>query len=156
MPLTANRVSFTVLAKSMRISAEFYRELAGFQQVEATDWYIVLRSPDGMEIAFADEVSEFTPRHAWGVLQGVYLSIQVDDILAAVERARAMGVEVIDAPRAMEYGATRALVRDPNNLIVELLTPTAALQARSDVRFAPTAKDPAIDQQQPEENADHT
>lgn len=151
-----NRVLFNILAKDIPTSANFYAELAGFQTIFANDWYVVMALPghEGFELGLIDQVSQFAPRHAWGIHQGSYLTLVVDDVFAAVERARALGVEVIDTPTALENDVTRALVRDPNGVVIDLSTPTAVLEQRSDVYFAP-AKDTAIDQQQAEENARH-
>jgi hypothetical protein len=52
---------------------------------------------------------------------------------------------------ALDYGQTRALIRDPNGLVIDLSTPTAELAARGDVAYAPTEKTTAIDQRQAEE-----
>jgi len=152
-----NRVLFNILAKDIPTSADFYAQLAGFRTIFANDWYVVMAMPgnEGFELGLIDQVSQFAPRHAWGIHQGSYLTLVVDDVFAAVERARALGVEVIDNPTALENDVTRALIRDPNGVVIDLSTPTAVLEQRSDVRFVPASKDTAIDQQQAEENARH-
>ncbi len=144
---------FNILCKNLRDSVSFYRALADFETVYESDWYVVLTVPgrDGVELGLIDQVSEFTPRHAWGMHEGSYLTLVVDDVFAALERARALEVEVIEEPVALDYGPTRALIRDPNGLVIDLSTPTAELAARGDVTYAPTEKTTAIDQRQAEE-----
>ena len=78
-----------------------------------------------------------------------FLTLVVDDVFAAVERARALEVEIIEEPVALDYGQTRALIRDPNGLVIDLSTPTVEL--RGDVDIEPMPRTVAIDQQQPED-----
>jgi len=154
MPAVVERILFNILAKDLTTSAAFYRQLANFEQIYTSDWYVVLAVPGhtGFQLGLIDQVSEFAPRHAWGTAAGGYLTLVVDDVFAALERAREMGVEIIETPTSLEYGQTRALIRDPNGVIIDLSTPTEALASRGDVAFAPSPKDTAVDQQQPEEN----
>ena len=115
------RVLFNILCKDMATSVSFYKELANFEQVYASDWYVVLTAPDvaGLELGLIDQVSEFTPRHAWGMHEGAFLTLVVDDVFAAVERARALEVEIIEEPVALDYGQTRALIRDPKIILLD-------------------------------------
>jgi catechol 2,3-dioxygenase-like lactoylglutathione lyase family enzyme len=147
------RVLFNILCKDMATSIAFYKQLANFQEVYTSDWYVVLTAPDvpGLELGLIDQVSEFTPRHAWGMHEGTFLTLVVDDVFAAVERARALEVEIIEDPVALAYGQTRALIRDPNGLVIDLSTPTIELIERGDVVMEPMERTTALDQQQPED-----
>jgi predicted enzyme related to lactoylglutathione lyase len=157
METSIKRVLFNILVKDLATSAAFYQQLAGFEPIYTSSWYIILTVPgsEAIELGLIDEVSQFAPRHAWGTMQGSYLTLVVNDVFEAVDRARRLGVEIIDEPRALEYGQTRALIRDPNGLVIDLSTPTSELVGRSDAELAPTVKNTAIDQQQPEENHQH-
>lgn len=147
------RVLFNVLCKNMETSVAFYQGLANFSVVYTSDWYVVLSAPDvpGLELGLIDQVSEFTPRHAWGMHEGTFLTLVVDDVFAAVERARQLEAQVIEDPVALDYGQTRALIRDPNGLVIDLSTPTIELAERKDVNVQPMPRTVAIDQQQPED-----
>lgn len=147
------RVLFNVLCKDMGRSVSFYEQLANFTVVYSSDWYVVLSAADvpGLELGLIDQVSEFTPRHAWGTHEGTYLTLVVDDVFAAVERARLLDVEVIEEPVALAYGQTRALIRDPNGMVIDLSTPTIELAERDDVVGIEVERSTAIDQQQPED-----
>lgn len=152
MQTKLRRVLFNILCKDMRTSVAFYEQLAGFSEVYSSDWFVVLTSAEspGLELGLIDQMSEFTPRHAWGRAEGVYLTLVVDDVFAAVERARALEVKVIEEPKALDYGQTRALIRDPNGLVIDLSTPTIELRQREDAP-AEAPRTVAIDQQQPED-----
>lgn len=152
------RVLYNVLCKNLSDSVAFYRALADFNVLYESDWYVVLTPPgqDLVQIGLIDQVSEFTPRHAWGEHYGAYLTLVVDDVFAAVARARDLGVEVIEDPVALAYGQTRALIRDPNGMVIDLSTPTGELAERDDVMFVETEKTTAIDQRQAEEKSRQT
>lgn len=147
------RVLYNVLCQNLEASTAFYRALVDFEVIYESDWYVVLSLPgnEGVQIGLIDQVSEFTPRHAWGEHFGTYLTLVVGDVFATVERARELGVEVIEDPVALPYGQTRALIRDPNGLVIDLSTPTNEVVARSDVVFVDAEKTTAIDQRQAEE-----
>lgn len=153
-----NRVLYNVLCQDLEASTRFYQALADLEVIYESDWYVVLSPPgqSNVQIGLIDQMSEFTPRHAWGEHYGTYLTLVVDDVFAALERARELGVEVIEDPVGLAYGQTRALIRDPNGLVIDLSTPTAILAERGDVAFVEAEKTTAIDQRQAEEKRGQT
>jgi catechol 2,3-dioxygenase-like lactoylglutathione lyase family enzyme len=148
-----NRVLFNILVKDMASSVDFYRRIANLELIFESDWFVVLTPPGqpNVQIGLIDQVSEFTPRHAWGMHEGAYMTFEVDDVFKALEVARELGVEIVEEPVALEYGQTRLLIRDPNGMILDLSTPTDSLVGREDVDLRVSPKPTAIDQQQPEE-----
>lgn len=152
------RVLYNILCRNLADSLAFYRDFLDFEVIEESDWYALL-SPRGqplVQIGLIDQVSEFAPRHAWGEHYGSYLTFVVDDVIAAVARARELGVEVIEDPVALAYGQTRALIRDVNGLVIDLSTPTEELAAGDDIVFVEAEKTTAIDQRQAEEKRGQT
>lgn len=148
------RVLFNILCNDLEASVRFYTGLVDFRVVHQNDWYVVLTpgGQDNVQLGLIDRVSEFAPRHAWGMHEGSYLTLVVDDVFEAVARAQDLGVKVIEEPVALSYGQSRALIRDPNGLVIDLSTPTEELTERYDIEFVDTDKTTAIDQQQPEEH----
>lgn len=129
-----NRVLFNVLCKDLSDSVAFYRELFGLETVYDSDWFVIL-SPAGqpnVQIGLIDQVSEFTPRHAWGMHEGTYLTFVVDDVLDVMDRARAMGADIVSEAVALDYGQTRGLIRDKNGMVIDISTPTEMLAAQED------------------------
>lgn len=145
MAVFIDRVMFNILVKDLTTSAAFYRQLADFEQTYTSDWYIVMTAPGlaGLEIGLIDQVSEFTPRSAGGMPAGGFLTLVVDDVHAAYQRAGELGVEQIEPPTPQTYGQTRALIRDPNGVVIDLSTPTELLGRSA----PPDLEDTAIDQQ---------
>ncbi len=45
-----------------------------------------------VQIGLIDQVSEYTPRHAWGMHEGTYLTFVVDDVFEVMDRAREMAL----------------------------------------------------------------
>jgi len=153
MHATVNRILFNVLAKDLRASVEFYRRIASLEPVFESEWYVVLSPPGqpNVQIGLIDQVSEFAPRHAWGVHEGSYLTLVVDDVRLALGEAREMGLDIIEEPVALEYGQTRMLIRDPNGLVIDISTPTEDL-ARMGGDSVAGSRTTAIDQPQPEDS----
>jgi len=149
MAVFIDRVMFNILVKDLTTSAAFYRQLADFEQTYTSDWYIVMTAPGlaGLEIGLIDQVSEFAPRPAGGMPAGGFLTLVVDDVFAAYRRAGELGVEQIEPPTAQPYGQTRALIRDPNGVVIDLSTPTDALADRLGRSATPDLEYPPVDQQ---------
>jgi catechol 2,3-dioxygenase-like lactoylglutathione lyase family enzyme len=151
MATSVNRVIFNILVRDLTTSAAFYRQLVGFEQTYTSSWYIAMVLPgvDGFQLGLIDEVSEFAPRAAFGPNQGQYLQLAVDNVFETLDRARALGVEIVDEPTALPFGQTRALIRDPNGLMIDLSTPTDDLVNALDRGLTPAFEDASVDQQQP-------
>lgn len=129
-----NRVLFNVLCKDLSASVKFYRQLLDLEPTYESEWFVTL-SPNGqpqIEIGLIDQVSQFTPRHAWGMHEGTYLTFVVDDVYEVLDRARALGAEVVSEPVALDYGQTRGLIRDLNGMVLDISTPTDLLVGRED------------------------
>lgn len=152
------RVLYNILCKNLGDSVAFYRDLADFEVLYESDWYVVLTPPGqrNVQLGLIDQVSEYTPRHAWGMHEGAYLTLVVDDVFEAMERAAALNAEIIEQPVALPYGQTRGLIRDLNGMVLDISTPTAELAERSDVAFVQSEKTTAIDQRQAEEKRGQT
>lgn len=125
-----DRIIFNILAHDIEETAHFYETLCGLKRVYTSDWYIVL-TPTGelgkamcYELGIIDQVHENVPRAARGVFEGGYLTIVVDDVQAAHQRAEALGADIVRPPEATGYGQTKMILRDPNGVVVDISTPT--------------------------------
>ncbi len=148
-----NRVLFNVLCKDLSASVTFYRQLLDLETTYESEWFVTL-SPKGqpeIEIGLIDQVSQFTPRHAWGMHEGTYLTFVVDDVYDVLDRARALGAEIVSEPVALDYGQTRALIQDPNGMVLDISTPTADLELRESMASTGTDGEAEAELDQPEE-----
>lgn len=134
-----NRVLFNVLCKDLGDSTNFYRQLFGLDTVYDSDWFVVLspRGQPNVQIGLIDQMSEFTPRPAWGMHEGTYMTFEVDDVFEVMERARELGADIVSEPAVLDYGQTRGLIRDLNGMVIDISTPTAQLAERDNGVLGP-------------------
>lgn len=127
---TTDRIIFNILARDVEETARFYEEMCGLVRAYTSDWYITLTpgstTPGDLsyELGVIDQVHQSVPRPARGHFAGGYLTIVVDDVYAAHERAKAMEVDIVSPPMPMEYGQTQMVIRDPNGIVVDISSPT--------------------------------
>ncbi len=147
-----NRVLFNVLCKDLSASVTVYRQVLDLETTYESEWFVTLspKGQPGIEIGLIDQVSQFTPRHAWGMHEGTYLTFVVDDVYEVLERARVLGAEVVSEPVALDYGQTRALICDLNGMVLDISTPTAELGLRGDL-VLDAGDDAGREQDQPDE-----
>ena len=109
-----------LIVEDVPAAAAFFRDALGlsvaqhderFAEVEAGALRIML-SPDAMvPVARA---------------AGVILHFEVEDVGAAVERARGAGARVLLGPARTEWGWESALIAGPGETVVDLYRPLAA------------------------------
>ena len=126
MPFT-HRIRFNILAKDLMESVRFYERVFGMVETEGHSWLKVLALPgeSRVELGLIDEVSEFVPRGARGIVEGAYITFIVEDVVAVVQAAHAAGVEIVEDAHG-EGRLVRAVIRDTNGIIIDLFTPEAA------------------------------
>jgi len=124
MPET-DRILFNILCKDIEAAAGFYEKVAGLQRIYNSDWYIVMSPPtaEALQIGLIDEVHEVAPTAARGMSNGSYLTLVVQNLDEALEAARQVGAQVLEEPQELFYGQRRALIRDPNDVVVDLSQP---------------------------------
>jgi catechol 2,3-dioxygenase-like lactoylglutathione lyase family enzyme len=109
-----------------------YLALTGYPGVEIAA--ALVRLPDGdltLELQEYRRVDAGAPREAGTAAVGSsHLSLSVDDLGAALERAERFGGGRVTAPvaidRGINAGARAVYVRDPDGYTIELVQPTAA------------------------------
>lgn len=122
---TTNRIVFNILSKDIENTTQFYENVAGLTRIYTSDWYNVL-SPEGQEtvqLGIIDEVHEIVPTQARGLIAGTYLTLVVDNLKEALSAAQAENAEIMEQPVDQLYGQRRALIRDPDGLVVDLSEP---------------------------------
>jgi predicted enzyme related to lactoylglutathione lyase len=107
-------------------SRDFYVELFDLVvSVELDDWYLQLMPPEdpSLNIGFVKPAPErFVGRVAPAGTYALVLTIHVDDVDAAYERAQTMGAEIAEEIRDEEYGQRHFLVVDPNGLVLNVMS----------------------------------
>lgn len=97
-------INFTILyVENPRVSAAFYSRLLGCPPVEASDNFAMLPLRSGTMLGLwgrHDVKPEVTPAG------GVELGFQVEDVDAVCAEWTAQGLQIVQAPVAMEFGYT--------------------------------------------------
>ena len=107
-------------------SRDFYAAMFDLVvSVELDDWYLQLKpeSDPKLNIGFVTPDHElFADRAASSGPSGVVLTIHVDDVDEAYERAKRLGAEIAAELRNEDYGQRHFLVVDPNGLVLNVMS----------------------------------
>lgn len=120
------RIVPNVASEAFIGSRDFYTELFDLEvSVELDDWYLQLKSADDprLNIGFVKPGSElFAGRDPSLAPSGVVLTIHVDDVDEAYERATRLGAEVAAEIRNEVHGQRHFIVVDPNGLLLNVMS----------------------------------
>jgi catechol 2,3-dioxygenase-like lactoylglutathione lyase family enzyme len=102
---------------------DFYAENFDFAVVFEADWYIHLRHPSGIELAFMKPGLENQPE----ILRtpytgtGVVVSFETDDAAAEYDRLRTLGLEFVHPLTDEQWGQRHFMLADPSGMIVDVV-----------------------------------
>jgi uncharacterized glyoxalase superfamily protein PhnB len=121
-----SRIVPNISSEQFVASRDFYAELFELVvSVELDDWYLQLMVPDdpSLNIGFVKPGHELFAGHtAPAGTHALVLTIHVDDVDAAYQRAQEMGAEIAAEIRNEEYGQRHFLVLDPNGLVLNVMS----------------------------------
>lgn len=127
MGAQVQRLFYNILAENVAQTAKFYTELLGLKRHFDSDWFVILTPEQGplIELGIFDRSHEVVPDHDFTHAAGL-LTFVVDDVMSVFQHAKLLGIDIVEPPRAMFYGQTRMVLRDPNGLLVDIssLTPS--------------------------------
>lgn len=114
--MTVRRIVANLQDASPGELAEFYENLFGLERLMDQGWIVTsgggVQTP--VQISFASEGGSGTPVPA--------LSIEVDDLDACFDRAKALGCRIAYGPTQEPWGARRFFIEDPAGRLVNILT----------------------------------
>ena len=120
------RIVPNVSSEAFVASRDFYTAMFDLVvSVEMDDWYLQLmpESDARLNIGFVKSDHElFAGRTASSDTYGVVLTIHVDDVDEAYERAKSLGAEIPAEIRNEDYGQRHFLVIDPNGLVLNVMS----------------------------------
>lgn len=128
--MSAHRILPVICTDDPRKSRDFYTQLLDFSIKFDSEWCVLLASPKDppLEIAFQRRDQAQIPEAFRGPFQGgLYLSLEVGNVDEVCERAQSLGVELLERPNRQgtdNYDRRSALFRDPNGVLLEVITPT--------------------------------
>jgi lactoylglutathione lyase len=113
--MAVKRIVANLAASDPAALAAFYRDILGLRTVMDLGWIVTLASDAAMppQISLAREGGSGTPVPD--------LSIEVDDLDAAHDRAAAAGLPIEYGPVAEPCGVRRFFLRDPAGRLLNIL-----------------------------------
>jgi predicted enzyme related to lactoylglutathione lyase len=120
------RIVPNLSSEAFAASRDFYAAMFGLVvSVELDDWYLQLTAESDamLNIGFVKPGHElFAGRPAPSGAYGVVLTIHVDDVDEAYERAKRLGAEIATEIRNEDHGQRHFLVVDPNGLVLNVMS----------------------------------
>jgi catechol 2,3-dioxygenase-like lactoylglutathione lyase family enzyme len=105
-------------------SADFLSRHIGYSVAMQDDGFLSLSHPEAPNIIFLRTgLPSFKPvSHAASARDGLIIAFVVDDVDAEFGRMQRDGAEVVTLPETEPWGERYCQFRDPNDLIVQLVT----------------------------------
>jgi uncharacterized glyoxalase superfamily protein PhnB len=104
-----------IRSEAMEEGRDFYG-LLGFEEIMNLGWVMTLASPSNptaqVTLMSHDKTAPVVPD----------MSVEVDDVDAAYAAMRESGAEIIHPLRDEEWGVRRFFVRDPNGVVVNVVS----------------------------------
>jgi len=114
--LKVRRVVPNLRGRRMPESRTFYQDVIGLKLSMDMGWIVSFSSPDNetaqLSVITADATAPTHPD----------VSIEVGDLDAVHARAVANGAEIVYPPTVEPWGVRRFFVRDPNGVVINVLT----------------------------------
>jgi catechol 2,3-dioxygenase-like lactoylglutathione lyase family enzyme len=116
------RAFLTLTSSNLAVTRDWYVELLGLRVEFDSDWFVQLQDAEapGLELGILARDHAVAPESSRGAPGGGYLTVVVDDVDQVHERAKAAGVDVLEAPKDLFYGQRRMLVEDPDGWVVDI------------------------------------
>lgn len=114
--MNVNRIVANIETTDVALADAFYRDVLGLDVAMDHGWIRTYSASAKMavQISFASEGGSGTDVPD--------LSIEVDDLDAALERIKKAGIAVVYGPRSEPWGVRRFYVRDPFGKLINILT----------------------------------
>lgn len=113
-----------IVTSKLTESKEFYTRILGLNVAFENDFYLLLHTPDGhaaISFLLPDHESQQPLFHKPFQGQGMYLTIEVEDVKKVYEDIKKKGVPFRIDLREEPWGDTHFAVEDPNGVGVDIV-----------------------------------
>lgn len=117
-----------IITEKIKETKEFYQSVLGFGVTFENEFYLLMHTPgEQAQLSFLlpDHPSQqplFQPRFQG---QGMYLTIEVDDVDKLYRKVKSKGVEIKIDIRDEPWGDRHFAIQDPNGIGIDLVKYTA-------------------------------
>jgi len=111
-----------IITGKLKETKAFYTENLDFAVKFENEWFLLLER-SGRELAFMTPGLEFQAAVFRGEFkgEGVWLTIEVEDVEAAYEKIKNSGVPVVVGLKTEDWGETHFSIFDPNGIGVDFV-----------------------------------
>lgn len=122
---TKMKLNAGIITEKLLETRNFYNEILGFGITFENEFYLLMHTPD-----HSSEISFLQPNHASQQPifqspfqgQGVYLTIEVDNVDKIYERMKSKGIEIEIELRDEDWGDRHFAIVDPNGIGIDIVT----------------------------------
>lgn len=106
-------------------TARFYQDNFRFISMFDADWYVHLQSAEdpSVNLAILQADHPTVPEASRGVIGGLILNFEVEDVDQEFARATAAQLPVVVALRDEEFGQRHFITKDPNGVLIDVIKP---------------------------------
>ncbi len=125
---TAMKLNAGIVTPNLKESKAFYSTVLGFGVVFENDFYLLMHTPNHQaELAFLlpNHPSQQTIFQPAFLGQGMFLTIEVEDVEAEYRRIKALGIPIQIELRSEPWGDRHFALRDPNGIGIDIVTYSA-------------------------------
>ena len=116
-----------VITDNLTATREFYTSVLDFGITFENDFYLLLHAPgSSSEVAFLlpNHSSQHPLFHPSYTGNGVYFTVEVDDVDALYRRVKQHGVSIAVELRDEPWGDRHFAILDPNGIAIDIVTHT--------------------------------
>jgi catechol 2,3-dioxygenase-like lactoylglutathione lyase family enzyme len=120
-----------LMVQDVAATAGFYIRHFDFRPVFEADWYVHLQSAHdpAVNLAILQGDHATIPAEGRGRASGMLINFEVEDVDAAHARALEAGLPVLLPLRDEEFGQRHFITRDPNGVLIDVITPIPPSEA---------------------------
>jgi catechol 2,3-dioxygenase-like lactoylglutathione lyase family enzyme len=118
------KVNAGVITPKLAESKTFYRNVLGFGVTFENDFYILMHTPDNqaaISFLLPNHSSQQPLFHQPFAGNGMYLTIEVEDVDAMYKKIKAKGIKIDIDLREEPWGDRHFAIKDPNGVGIDIV-----------------------------------
>ncbi len=114
-----------IMTKDVAGTSAFYIEHFGFEPLFSADWYVHLQSKKNANVTLAvlDGSHTTIPESGRGIVSGLLLNFEVEDVDTIYARLKAAGLPIRLDIRDENFGQRHFITADPNGVLIDIIKP---------------------------------